>query len=59
MNSKRRASAMCWGFLLSASGNLSVPLFRLRDKQLQPGDTRALDTLHRPANGLAVTETLC
>jgi hypothetical protein len=59
MNSKRRASAMRWGFLLSASGNLSVPLFRLRDKQLQPGDTRDPETLYRPANGLAVTETLC
>jgi hypothetical protein len=59
MNSKRRASAMCWGFLLSALGIFLVPLFRLRDKQLQPGDTRAPATRYRPANGLAVTETLC
>ena len=50
---------MRWGFLLSASGNLSVPLFRLRDKQLRPGDTRDPTMRYRPANGLAVTETLC
>ncbi len=50
---------MCWGFLLSALGIFLVPLFRLRDKQLQPGDTRAPATRYRPANGLAVTETLC
>ncbi len=50
---------MCWGFLLSASSVFLVPLFRLRDKQLQPGDTHYPATLYRPANGLAVTETLC
>jgi len=34
---------MCWGFLLSASGTFFVPLFRLRDNHLQPGDTLTIE----------------
>jgi hypothetical protein len=56
---KQEASATRWGFLLSASGIFRVPLFRLRDKQLQPGDTHDSAMCYRSANGLAVTETLC